>query len=98
MRAWREHMDRLEARAAELTERRFDALRYRGPGTDFTVGLLGNTRWMSARFRTAEGREYVPNMPTEEIFTTPDWRRAEGVITVVEAAGARRRRDRSRSS
>jgi aminopeptidase len=80
-RAWREHMDVLEARAADLTARRFDALRYRGPGTDFTVGLLRNTHWMAARFRTADGREYVPNMPTEEIFTTPDWRRAEGVIS-----------------
>jgi aminopeptidase len=79
--AWREHIARLEARAALLNDRRFDALRYRGPGTDFTVGLLGNARWMSALFRTAQGREYVPNMPTEEIFTSPDWRRAEGVIT-----------------
>jgi aminopeptidase len=36
---------------------------------------------MSARFTTADGIEYVPNMPTEEVFTTPDCRRAEGVIT-----------------
>jgi aminopeptidase len=78
--AWRSHIAKLEARAAELNERRFDALRYRGPGTDFTVGLLPNARWMSASFRTADGREYVPNMPTEEIFTTPDCRRAEGTI------------------
>jgi aminopeptidase len=35
---------------------------------------------MSALFHTANGREYVPNMPTEEIFTTPDRRRAEGTI------------------
>jgi aminopeptidase len=79
--AWREHMQRLEARAAALNDHGFDALRYRGPGTDFTVGLLGNAHWMSALFRTAQGREYVPNMPTEEIFTSPDWRRGEGVIT-----------------
>jgi aminopeptidase len=79
--AWREHMTRLESRAADLNRRRFDALRYRGPGTDFTVGLLERARWMSALFRTASGREYLPNMPTEEIFTTPDARRADGVIT-----------------
>jgi aminopeptidase len=79
--AWREHMAKLEARAAQLNERKFDALRYRGPGTDFTIGLLQGSRWMSALFRTADGREYVPNMPTEEIFTTPDWRRAEGTLT-----------------
>jgi aminopeptidase len=79
--AWRDHMQRLELRAEQMNERKFDALRYRGPGTDLTVGLLGSAHWLSALFRTAKGREYVPNMPTEEIFTTPDWRRAEGVVT-----------------
>jgi aminopeptidase len=79
--AWRDHTARLEERAAQMNERRFDALRYRGPGTDLTVGLLAEARWMSALFRDSEGREYVPNMPTEEIFTTPDARRAEGVVT-----------------
>ena len=78
--AWREHMQKLEARSRQLNERRFDALHYRGPGTDFTVGLLPNSRWIPALFRTADGLEYVPNMPTEEIFTTPDCRRAEGTI------------------
>ena len=71
----------LERRAAVLNERAFDAIRYRGPGTDLTVGLLDQARWMSARFETADGIEYVPNMPTEEVFTTPDCRRADGVIT-----------------
>jgi aminopeptidase len=78
--AWREHMARLEARASKLNELGLDALHYRGPGTDLTVGLLGNASWMSALFHTASGIEYVPNMPTEEIFTTPDCRRAEGTV------------------
>jgi aminopeptidase len=78
--AWREHMARLESRASKLTGMALDSLHYRGPGTDFTVGLLDNARWMSALFHTASGIEYVPNMPTEEIFTTPDSRRAEGTI------------------
>jgi aminopeptidase len=78
--AWREHLDRLDARGAALTELRPDALRYRGPGTDFTVGLLPTARWGSARFQTASGIEYVANMPTEEIFTTPDPRRAAGTL------------------
>jgi aminopeptidase len=78
--AWRDHMARLERRAAALTERAFDAIHYSGPGTDLTVGLLPNARWMSALFHTKDGVEYVPNMPTEEIFTAPDWRRAEGTI------------------
>jgi aminopeptidase len=78
--AWRAHMARLEARAAALTELRPGALHYRGPGTDLTVGLLATARWGSARFRTSGGIDYVANMPTEEIFTTPDSRRAEGTI------------------
>jgi len=78
--AWREHIARLDARAATLTALRPDALRYRGPGTDLTVGLLPSARWGSARFRTAGGIDYVANMPTEEIFTTPDSRRADGTI------------------
>ena len=78
--AWTEHLDRLDARGAALTALQPDAIRYRGPGTDLTVGLLPTARWVSARFRTASGIEYVANMPTEEIFTTPDPRRAEGTI------------------
>ncbi len=78
--AWREHLDRLDARAAALTGLRPDALRYRGQGTDFTVGLLPTARWGSARFRTSGGIDYVANMPTEEIFTTPDPGRAEGTL------------------
>jgi aminopeptidase len=78
--AWREQMARLDTRAATLTALRPDALRYRGPGTDLTVGLLSTARWGSARFRTSTGIDYVANLPTEEIFTTPDPRRAEGTI------------------
>jgi aminopeptidase len=77
--AWDEHMTMLETRAATLTRRRFDALRFRGPGTDLTVGLLPDVRWGAARFETSWGRRYVPNMPTEEVYTTPDLRRTEGV-------------------
>jgi len=78
--AWTEHLDRLDARGAALTALQPDAIRYRGPGTDLTVGLFPTARWGSARFRTASGIEYVANMPTEEIFTTPDPRRADGTI------------------
>jgi aminopeptidase len=78
--AWRDHMARLEARAAKLTELELDAIHYTGPGTDLTVGLLDNAAWRSALFHASSGIEYVPNMPTEEVFTTPDCRRAEGTI------------------
>jgi aminopeptidase len=78
--AWQAHLARLEARAAALTELHPDAIHYRGPGTDLTVGLLPSARWGSARFRTSGGIDYVANMPTEEVFITPDSRRADGTI------------------
>jgi aminopeptidase len=78
--AWKEHVEKLKRRAAALTERRFDAIRYRGPGTDLTVGLLPNSRWLGADEETAWGRRHCANLPTEEVFTTPDARRADGTI------------------
>jgi aminopeptidase len=78
--AWRAHIARLQARAGALDERRFDAIRFRGPGTDLTVGLLPGSRWNSAQNETAWGQVHCPNLPTEEVFTTPDARRADGVI------------------
>src|SRR5215212_1801773 len=78
--AWNEHMARLDERGRLLNERRFDAIRFRGPGTDLTVGLNKNSYWASANTETEFGRRHVPNMPTEEVFTTPDWRRTEGTV------------------
>jgi aminopeptidase len=78
--AWKAHIQRLSKIADALNERHFDALHYRGPGTDLTVGLLPGSRWSCADFQTAFGVRHVPNMPTEEVFTSPDKRRAEGKI------------------
>jgi aminopeptidase len=78
--AWRDHLARLAERSAQLNELRADSLRYRGPGTDLTVGLLPNVRWDSGSSETSAGISYVANMPTEEVFTSPDARRAEGTI------------------
>jgi len=74
-------MDRLAARADALNERSFAALRFHGPGTDLKVGLMDGARWFCARFDTAWGRPMIANMPTEEVFTTPDNRIAEGTVT-----------------
>jgi aminopeptidase len=77
--AWQEHITRLEQRAQALNARRFDHLRYRGPGTDLTVGLHPESDWQAALDNSA-GTAHVANMPTEEVFTTPDARRVEGVV------------------
>jgi aminopeptidase len=78
--AWREHVGRLEGRAAVLNQRRFDAIRFRGPGTDLTVGLLPESIWQGGEDETSWGHKHVANFPTEEVFTTPDLRRTEGVV------------------
>lgn len=77
--AWRTHIARLQERAALLDERRFDRIRFRGPGTDLTVGLMPESRWQTGAEKTATGIDEVVNMPTEEVFTTPHRLRTEGV-------------------
>ena len=70
--AWKDHLTRLKQRAAALNERRFDSIRFRGGGTDLTVGLHPSSTWNAAEFETDYGHSFVPNLPTEEVFTTPD--------------------------
>ncbi|HWC87168.1 MAG TPA: aminopeptidase [Solirubrobacteraceae bacterium] len=82
--SWRARLDALEASAAKLTERRFAALRFEGPGTNLEVGLLPGSRWHGARMSTADGIVHVPNIPTEEVFTTPDPPRVEGVVSATK--------------
>jgi aminopeptidase len=79
-RAWRDHIARLKARADALTERGFASVHLRGPGTDLSLGLPDGGMWESAAARTAWGHPFVPNMPTEEVFTTPHAARTEGVV------------------
>jgi aminopeptidase len=78
--AWRERIDTLVGVARRLAERSFDALHYEAPGTDLTVGLLPGAGWQAARFETIDGIEHMPNLPTEEVFTTPDPLRTEGHV------------------
>jgi aminopeptidase len=78
--SWWTRMDELTERADTLNKHDFDAIHFSGPGTDLTVGLLPDSRWLSAGFETAWGQRHIPNLPTEEVFTTPDWRLTEGVV------------------
>jgi aminopeptidase len=78
--AWWAHAKELATRAEALNEIGFDSLHYSGPGTDLTVGLHENGRWMCAEFETAWGQPHIPNLPTEEVFTSPDYRRTEGHV------------------
>ena len=79
--AWRAHIAKLAGRRDRLNARQFDRIRFRGPGTDLTVGLLPSSTWVSGAMTNADGTEFVANMPTEEVFTSPDWRRADGTLS-----------------
>jgi aminopeptidase len=78
--AWREHLAALSARSKQLNERRYSALKYRGPGTDFTVGLPSGHIWVSGASTSRNGITFVPNLPTEEVFTIADRARVEGTV------------------
>jgi aminopeptidase len=78
--AWETRLDELDARATLLSERGLRAVRYRGPGTELEVGLIEGARWIAGREATKSGREFVANLPTEEVFTTPHRLRAEGTV------------------
>jgi aminopeptidase len=77
---WQERLDATAAAAQRLNERRFDALHYEGPGTDLTLGLLPTSTWANASFVTVDGVRHLANIPTEEVFTSPDPERADGVV------------------
>ena len=77
---WTARADALVTAATRLTERHFDALHFEGPGTDLRVGLLPSSRFRAARFQTVDGIVHMPNLPTEEVFSTPDPLRTEGVV------------------
>ena len=78
--AWQAHSARLRARCDALGAEQLDALHFQGPGTDLTVGLLPESRWVGGGAETRDGVFFVPNLPTEEVFTSPDWRRTEGTV------------------
>ena len=77
---WRAHDTRLHARAAMLNAQAYAALHFRGPGTDLTVGLADGHRWLGGSGTAANGITCMPNIPTEEVFTTPHKDRVEGTV------------------
>ena len=78
--AWEEHDAKLKAYENWLNEQNFDYLHYEAPGTDFKVGLAEQHRWIGGSSLTPDGVRYMANMPTEEIFSTPHAKRAEGKL------------------
>jgi aminopeptidase len=79
--AWDERMAALDDAASRVAARRFDAIELRGPGTELSIGMLPTHKWSSANFTRADGLRHFPNLPTEEVFTTPDPLRTQGHVT-----------------
>jgi aminopeptidase len=79
--AWEAHIADLAARRELLDRKQYAALRFRGPGTDLTVGLPERHHWLGGRSETVGTRiPFVANLPTEEVFTTPHKDRVDGVV------------------
>ena len=79
--AWEKHDETLAQKAAELNKEQFSALHYTAPGTDIIIGLPKNHLWEGAGSYNARGEKFMANMPTEEVFTAPDYRRINGYIS-----------------
>ncbi len=79
--AWAQRSTELKANGKRLTDRAFDALRLHGPGTDLTIGLLPSAHWAGGDLETVDGHRHSPNLPTEEVFTTPDPHRVDGYVS-----------------
>ncbi len=78
--AWAKHNAELQSRSDWLNDMRFDALHFTGPGTDLTVGLADDHLWTGGSAPSKNGVTCNPNIPTEEVFTTPHAQRVNGVV------------------
>ncbi|MBE9637911.1 aminopeptidase [Salipiger mangrovisoli] len=78
--AWAEHNAALRARTEWLNAERFSALHFTGPGTDLTIGLADGHEWHGGASTAQNGVTCNPNLPTEEVFTTPHAQRVEGTV------------------
>ncbi len=78
--AWKEHSRSLQQRAAMLNAKRYIALRYTGPGTELEIGLADGHLWLGGGTTALNGVPCLPNIPTEEVFTTPHRERAHGTV------------------
>jgi aminopeptidase len=78
--SWVEHSRRLKRIAGWLDEQAFDRFHYLAPGTDLVVGLPDQHRWIATESESENGIRFIANIPTDEIFSAPDYRRVNGTV------------------
>jgi aminopeptidase len=78
--AWEDRIVALERAAEAMNDGDFDAIHFEGEGTDLTIGLLPTSIWRMARWSTVDGIRHLPNVPSEEVFTSPDPARVDGHV------------------
>lgn len=78
--AWEAHSEFLAARTRFLNDKQYTALHFTGPGTDLSIGLPFNHRWIGGAAPTANGISNIANVPTEEVFTAPHRDRVNGTV------------------
>ena len=77
---WNDKLALLKKRASKLNEKKFKTLIYKDNKNNFKIDLPVNHNWASGCERLANGKEVLVNFPTEEVFTSPDCRSAEGIV------------------
>ncbi len=82
--AWNDHVNQLLARSKYLNHKQYTALKLNGPGTDLTIGLPKGHIWVGGREKSQNGIDFIPNIPTEEIFTVPHRDMTEGIVTATK--------------
>ena len=78
--AWQQHLQQLAQRRTYLTQKQYAALHYTALGTDLTIGLPRGHIWMGGSVQTPQGIPFVPNLPTEEVFTVPHKEQIHGTV------------------
>jgi aminopeptidase len=80
--AWDEHSKNLHDRCKFLDDSNIDHVHFTGPGTDLKIYMSSLSRWTGGEWEMEGSKNFLPNIPTEEVFTTPDFRKTTGKVSV----------------
>jgi len=81
---WQQQVDQLRKRREYLTEKQYTGLKYSAPGTDLMIGLPERHIWSGGASQTPSGFPFVPNLPTEEVYTLPHKEKTQGIVTATK--------------